>query len=244
MSLVSNDEKKKSSPADNLPEPNLNKCLNDRSGQSQEGICFEELAELISVSLADMSSLTVKPEKCAIIQETVSQIHRIQQAIGESDELQESEVSSSNSSILNAEVLGPLLLEALDGFLVLVNTDGKIEVVSENISYFLKYTKDDLLGKSIYNIIHVGDHARFSSNLLPMSIGNGFGWTSDPGSGTSKSRTFNCRFLIKPPEDPEESMEEKQTRVSQYENMQISTVLLPHFTERSDSPESETSGKF
>ncbi|XP_076371522.1 uncharacterized protein LOC143257128 isoform X2 [Tachypleus tridentatus] len=242
MSLVSNvTNKNGSATTENVPELYVNKCLNDRSCQSQESICFEELAELISASLADMSSLSVKPEKCAIIQETVSQIHRIQQqqAAGERDELQESEVSSSNSSILNSEVLGPLLLEALDGFLLLVNTDGKIEVVSENISYFLKFTKDDLVGKSIYNIIHVGDHARFSSSLLPMSIGNGFGWT--PESGTSKGRTFNCRFLIKPREDTEESMEEKQTQVSQYESMQISTVLLPHPAKCSDSSEAATS---
>ncbi|XP_076336011.1 uncharacterized protein LOC143239086 isoform X3 [Tachypleus tridentatus] len=221
-----------------------NKCLNDRGHPQREATCFKELAEIISASLADMSSLSVTPEKCTIIQETVSQIHRIQQqqqAAGGGDELQWSEVSSSNSSILNSEVLGPLLLEALDGFLLVVNTDGKIEVVSENISYFLKYTKDDLAGKSIYNIIHVGDHARFSSNLLPMSIGNGFGWTSEPGSGTNKSRTFNCRFLVKPSEDPEESMEEKQTRISQYESMQLSTVLLPHPSEHSDSPETESS---
>ncbi|XP_022249263.1 nuclear receptor coactivator 2-like isoform X2 [Limulus polyphemus] len=237
MSLASNATVEKSSTTDNLQQLTLNKCLNDRL---QESICFGELAELISASLADMSSLSVKPEKCAIIQETVSQIHRIQkQATGESDELQESEVSSSNSSILNSEILGPLLLEALDGFLLLVNTDGKIEVVSENISYFLKYTKDDLVGKSIYNIIHVGDHARFSSNLLPMSIGNGFSWNTEPGIGTSKSRTFNCRFLIKALEDPDESMEEKQTRVSHYESMQISTVLLPHPAEHSDNSEAE-----
>ncbi|XP_076307518.1 uncharacterized protein LOC143223427 isoform X3 [Tachypleus tridentatus] len=239
MNLASNATVEKSNTTDNLQQLTLNKCLNDRL---QESICFEEIAELISASLADMSSLSVKPEKCAIIQETVSQIHRIQkQATGERDELQESEVSSSNSSILNSEILGPLLLEALDSFLLLVNTDGKIEVVSENISYFLKYTKDDLVGKSIYNIIHVGDHARFSSNLLPMSIGNGFSWNTEPGISTSKSRTFNCRFLIKAFEDPDESMEEKQTRVSHYESMQISTVLLPHPADHSDNSEAETS---
>ncbi|XP_022258239.1 nuclear receptor coactivator 3-like [Limulus polyphemus] len=114
MSLVSNvTNENRSATTENLPELYLNKCLNDRNCQPRESVCFEELAELISASLADMSSLSVKPEKCAIIQETVSQIHRIQQqqAAGERDELQESEVSSSNSSILNSEVLGPLLLE-------------------------------------------------------------------------------------------------------------------------------------
>ena len=29
--------------------------------------------------------------------------------------------------------------------------------------------QEDLVGKSIYNIIHVGDHAPFSRALLPMS---------------------------------------------------------------------------
>ena len=33
--------------------------------------------------------------------------------------------------------------------------------------------QDDLLGKSIYNIIHVGDHAQFSNSLVPMSMSLG-----------------------------------------------------------------------
>lgn len=32
--------------------------------------------------------------------------------------------------------------------------------------------QEELIGKSIYNIIHVGDHAQFSSKLLPMSYGS------------------------------------------------------------------------
>lgn len=31
--------------------------------------------------------------------------------------------------------------------------------------------QDDLIGKSVYNIIHVGDHAQFANSLLPMSVG-------------------------------------------------------------------------
>ncbi|GIY96296.1 nuclear receptor coactivator 2 [Caerostris extrusa] len=126
-------------------------------------------------------------------------------------------------------------------FCSVVNTDGKIEFVTPNVETFLEYNHEYLIDKSIYNIIHVGDHARFSSNLLPMSIGNVFGW-SEPRETPNKCSAFRCRFLIKPPEDQDETMEEKQTRVSQYENMQISAVLLPQ-PEKNETDENSTEGQ-
>lgn len=59
----------------------------------------------------------------------------------ENDDLQASEVSSSKNSIIDKDVLGPLLLEALDGFLFVVNQDGIIEFVSENVHSFLNYNQ-------------------------------------------------------------------------------------------------------
>lgn len=66
-----------------------------------------------------------------------------------------------------------------------------------------------VLGKSIYNFIHTGDHVRFSSSLSPIPVG----WASEPNN---RSRSFSCRLMVKPPEDQEES----------YELMHISSTQL------------------
>lgn len=227
MSVVTNVVLKKRRKPENKPQSQLKKCLNEKHRREQENVYLEELAELISASLSDMNSLSVKPDKCAILQETVNQIRRIKQQEasggGGLGELQQSEVSSSKPTILGSDVLGPLLLEALDGFLFVVNTEGRIEFVSENVSSFLQYGQGELDGTSIYNILHHGDHGRFSSNLLPMSLGaNGLGWTEAGG----KSRSFQCRFLLRPPD-----AEDKQNsaRVAPlYENMHISAIFLPY----------------
>lgn len=44
---------------------------------------IEELYELITASLSNPESLNMKPDKCALLQETLSQIKRIKQQQGE-----------------------------------------------------------------------------------------------------------------------------------------------------------------
>lgn len=200
-----------------------NKCNNEKRRREQENIYIEELAELISANFADMSSLSVKPDKCAILQETVNQIRSIKQRESASqscDPVQQGEVSSSRPTILSNEVYGPLLLEALEGFLFVVNAEGKVEHVTENVSNYIKFTRDEIFGHSIYNFIHLGDHTRFSANLMPMTIG----WGSE--TTTTRSRSFSVRFLVKSPDDLDETVEEKQQRVSCYELMHISSTQL------------------
>lgn len=190
-----------------------------------------------------MNPLSVKPDKCAILQETVNQIRSIKQreaaqqsaSVCPDSAVQQGEVSSSRPTILANDVIAPLLLEALEGFLFVVNKDGNVEFVTENIIQFLKYNREEILGKSIYNIIHHGDHDRFASNLLPMSIN----WQGRSENNT-RSRSFNCRLLVKPPDDQEETMEEKQQRVNCYELMHISSTQVPNSSTDHDEDSSDS----
>ncbi|XP_008209567.1 nuclear receptor coactivator 2 isoform X3 [Nasonia vitripennis] len=235
MNAITGITTKKRKKSDAKPQSQINKCLNEKRRRTQENLFIDELAELISAT--DMSS--GKTDKCQILQRTVEQIRHINTHTGSnSHAVQQGEVSSSNPSILSNDQVGPILLEALDGFLFIVNTEGRVEYVTDNITEYINYTKNDVLGKDIYNIIHHGDHNNFMPNILPMSVA---GWSSEPQTQT-RNRTFECRFLVKPPDDKEETMEEKQQRVSKYETMQICSALLPSNGASSGSERLEPGG--
>ncbi|GBM37608.1 Nuclear receptor coactivator 3 [Araneus ventricosus] len=230
MSVAPHAGNKKRKKSESKPHSQINKCLNEKRRREQENIHIEELAELVSASPSDMSSLSCKPDKCAILKETVNQI-RTQKTSPENElceELQQSEVSSSKPTIIDNHVFGAILLEALDGFLFIVNCDGKVEFVSDNISNFLKFREDEVFEKNIYNFIHPDDQAVFHSNLLlMMPLGNGRDWSADNNCKTNKqAKHFTCRFRVKQ-EEPEIKMENKEPQQPQYENLNITANYMP-----------------
>lgn len=42
---------------------------------------------------------------------------------------------------------------------------------TEHIKHYLNYTKDDVIGKDIYNIIHHGDHNTFMPPMSSPTLG-------------------------------------------------------------------------
>ncbi|KRZ73516.1 Nuclear receptor coactivator 2 [Trichinella papuae] len=217
-----------------LPTPNT-------ATEQQKSQYFSELVELLQENLCSSNDAVhsgVLYSNRQLVQEVVQHWNREKEK--KENIIQHGDVSSTALS-LSASHIGPILLGVLDSFFFVMNTEGLIEYISDNVVKYLKFHQSDMLNQPIFKFVSNADRHLFEQ-LLPDSLAFNlfnFAFPTDVVGFEKKrqSRTFCCRFLIKDSNaisilnDVDNILSHQKPNTSAdctFETMHVSAMSLPY----------------
>ncbi|KAI5734594.1 hypothetical protein M8J77_008538 [Diaphorina citri] len=131
--------------------------LSEKKRRDQFNMLINELCTMVSTNNRKMDKSTVLKSTIAFLKnyneiENQSRVHEIQE--------------DWKPSFLSNEEFTHLILEALDGFIMVFSSSGRILYVSESITSLLRHLPSDLMNSTIYDLVYEEDHSNLYNTLL------------------------------------------------------------------------------
>lgn len=133
--------------SDKRKEQSRNAARNRRGKESE---IFNELASVLPLSPQTLNQL----DKASIMRLTIANLYL--RSVCETGLTKR--IKGSGGSKLDLE-MDEHHLKALDGFLLVVSTDGRVIYTSENIVSFLGHHQEEVMGSSLYHYTNMVDHS-------------------------------------------------------------------------------------
>ncbi|XP_039284971.1 circadian locomoter output cycles protein kaput [Nilaparvata lugens] len=144
--------------------------LSEKKRRDQFNMLINELSSMVSTNSRKMDKSTVLKSTIAFLKN-----HNEIAVRSSVNEIQE----EWKPSFLSNEEFAHLILEALDGFIMVFSSSGRILYASESITSLLGHLPNDLLNTTIYDIIFDYDHSELYNILLNPTTNVQYDQTKD-----------------------------------------------------------------
>lgn len=131
--------------------------LSEKKRRDQFNLLINELSSMVTTNNRKMDKSTVLKSTIAFLKN-----HNDLAVRSRANEIQE----DWKPSFLSNEEFTHLFLEALDGFIIVFSSTGRLLYVSESIISLLGHFPNDLLSMTIYDLVYEGDHSELYNIIL------------------------------------------------------------------------------
>nr|QGW67273.1 circadian locomoter output cycles protein kaput [Rhamdia quelen] len=164
----------------------------EKRRRDQFNVLIKELGTLLPAN-------TRRMDKSTILQKSIDYLHKHKEitAQSESSEIRE----DWKPPFLSNEEFTQLMLEALDGFFLVILTDGNVIYVSESVTSLLGHLPSDLVDQNLLNFLPVGEHTDVYKALSSHPEGENL----SPEYLKTKGQLEFCCHMLRGSVDPKEA---------------------------------------